>query len=155
MDDEPKAGRVGADPAHEHWLGRQDEIGQLEHAGAVRDPRLQDRGVVRVALRPGERLLVQPERPRPVRDAQPELAEMLVAVDVWPEQPLQLPARRQGDEQGAVPEHGAREKGGTPAGRVGRAGRRRFHPGRGQFPQGATLRQLGTTSFTSCTPPAP
>ena len=82
-----------------------DEILHLHFEVARPRRRAQHHRAVRVRLLPREGLLVEPAR-RPVDlDAEPKLVEELVAVRVWPPQPLDAPALGHGRQERTVPEH--------------------------------------------------
>ena len=108
-----------------------DEIDDLDRSLAVVGDRAQDRSIGVVGLRPRERCVVEPVG-APVRaDPEPQLAQMLRAVHMRPEEPLDLAAGRQRDEQGAVAEHRRGQERDPASGCVGRACRAELPLGRG------------------------
>ena len=95
-------GRGRADASSDDRLRRCHEVGDLHGGACDLGRRAQDGRSVEIGLLPRARCVVEPERLVLPLESQPELAEVLPVVDVRPEDPLDLAALADRDEDRAV-----------------------------------------------------
>ena len=95
-------GRARADASSDDRLRRRHEVGDLHGGACDLGRRPQDGRSVEIGLLPRARGVVEPERLVLPLEPQPELAEVLPVVDVRPEDPLDLAALADRDEDRAV-----------------------------------------------------